>query len=152
LKWRPIRLNHLSRDYLFLPPKLEKGEVWDGRDYSCPGWDIIIDTGTPRTIIPLTAAALLGVKIATVPNIDLVLPDNTILSCPSLYVKVFHEDFGSIGPIKAAFMHRDNILLGRDCLSHLLLAYDGKNARFLIRKRRKVDGILLACLGFRKHS
>lgn len=151
MKWRTIRRNYASKDILFFPPQLERGEVWDVLNNRCPGWDVIIDTGTPRTIVPLSAAAFLRINVATVPTVDLTLPDNSTLSCPALFVKLFHTDFGTVGPVKAAFMNRDNVLLGRDCLCRLLLTYDGEKERFLIRKRKILDKFFLKCLALRKH-
>jgi hypothetical protein len=87
-------------------------------DNPCPAWPLLVDTGADLTVIPTTATAFLNIKVARAPQANIkFVTQQVALSCPWVYVKIAHPDFGCIGPIRAACMDRSSILLGRDCLA-----------------------------------
>jgi hypothetical protein len=112
----------------------------------CEGWPLIVDTGSIVSLIPERAAVFLGLNVATSSKLTLFLTDGRTFTCSPIYIKIWHGDFGYSCLIKAGIMDRSNILLGRDALSSLLVIYDGKHSRFCLRKRRRMDHLVLALL------
>jgi hypothetical protein len=155
MRWHPIiksngKVSHLQSGS---PLVLEGAAVVSLRTDSnskyptkCEKWKMSIDTGSPVSLIPRTAAAFLGLKVGS-SQIQLTLADQkTLFDCFCVFVQIWHEDFGFVGSLKVGVVERGDILLGRDALDVLLMIYDGKRSRFGLRKRRKIDYVALALM------
>lgn len=151
--WRPLCPRYGETSCRHPAAILENAKICDWEGNACPGWPVVVDTGGDRTLIPAAAPAFLGIKLITTEpehTVSLTLSKGVIEVYPLVYVRIFHESFGLIGPIRAACADRDSIALGRDSFQWLFLAYDGSRSRFIIRRRRKIDTFVLSFLRFCK--
>jgi len=147
VRWHLLSHKYGATNCKIKAPILEGAAIFNWEGVECPNWPILIDTGSDRTIIPTTAPAFLGTSIITTdPKYSVsIISGDAVEVYPLVYVRIFHKDFGFL-PVRAACAAQGHILLGRDVLSQLLLIYDGKLSRFLIRPRRKLDRAVLGCL------
>jgi aspartyl protease len=137
VSWQPLS----RKDYpcSFPAPIISDVCVQDLRGFHvCPGWSGVIDCGSDRTIIPTRAAAYLDINIAApnVPQNTVTLTGSAAETCPVVYVQISHHDFGMLEPVKVAFMDRDTILLGRDCLAQFVFTFHGPKKHFVIHQDR----------------
>lgn len=107
-------------------------------DLKCcsPGWPTIIDTGADLTVVPTAVAAHLQINVAKQERTKLKFAGRAPDFVPVLFLEIEHPDFGRLQPVKAAFMDRNTILLGRDCLKQFLFMLHGPKGQFIVHQNR----------------
>ena len=130
MKWWKLSSASGSSNFVLPAPMVPDVTVEDlaGNRFS-PGWPALIDTGSDRTIIPQSAVAILGIRIASLENIRIL--SSSEINVPTVFVALSIPNVGRV-TVKAIVLNRTTILLGRDVLKNLVFTFDGHSSTFYL--------------------
>lgn len=135
MNWRPLSNDEYPCNHLAAILQDVDVHSLDGKACS-PKWQAVLDTGSDYTVVPSSVAAHLDVNFTKMERKKLQMTGCLPNLCPVLYLQISHSDFGTLEPVKAAFMDRKTILLGRDCLNQMLLTIHGPKKQFIVHQSR----------------